>query len=105
MSECNSKFLTNHKKNILCFVVIYLVLFVFIVLRQMRHDVGWSRCRGNIPQLSGAVDTMASSQKITSFSSKSWENRYLEEEEGDTETMFDVFDGKMREVCAGDFSR
>ncbi|KAM7370419.1 hypothetical protein PAMP_009971 [Pampus punctatissimus] len=46
---------------------------------------------------------MAASQKFINFSSRCWESRYLEEEEeqeeeeGDSVTMFDVFDGKMRE--------
>lgn len=45
---------------------------------------------------------MASSQKIKSVSLKSWEFRDTHVEDRDKETMFDVFFGKIREVCAGE---
>lgn len=43
---------------------------------------------------------MAALTKIRGFSSKSWENREFEEDENHTGTVFDVFVGKMTEVCS-----
>lgn len=58
---------------------------------------------GETPPTKRLSWAMASLQKLKSFSLKSWEFRDTEVEDRDRKTMFDVFYGKMREVCAGAF--